>query len=70
MPALMRISGPRFGYRPEMLGAALTTAATLVPTSASALTRSMSTWSMTAMSPGRSRFVRFFVRRSKRAVPV
>ena len=27
MPALIRISGPRLGYRPEMLGAALTTAA-------------------------------------------
>src|SRR3954447_15176924 len=52
-----------------MLGAAFTTAATLQATSESALTRSTSTWSMTAMSPGRSRLVRFFVRRSRRAVP-
>src|SRR3712207_8078877 len=36
----------------------------------SALTRSMSTWSMTATSPGRSRLVRFLVRRSSRTVPV
>src|SRR5215218_8043767 len=52
-----------------MLGEALTTAATLQETSASALTRSMSTWSITAMSPGRRRLVRFFVRRSSRTVP-
>src|SRR4051812_696479 len=30
----------------------------------------MSTWSMTAISPGRSRLVRFLVRRSSRAVPI
>src|SRR5438067_13312352 len=70
MPAETRISGPRFGYRPEMLGAALTTAATRQATSESALTRSTSWWSMTAMSPGRSRLVRFLVRRSSRTVPV
>ena len=35
-----------------MLGAALTTAATWHLTSASALTRSRSAWSMMAMSPG------------------
>src|SRR3954451_24851478 len=52
-----------------MLGAALTTAATLQATRESALTRSMSWWSMTAMSPGRSRLVRFLVRRSRRTVP-
>src|SRR3954465_6479522 len=38
-----------------MLGAALTTAATRHPTRASALTRAMSTGSMTAGSPGRRR---------------
>src|SRR3954464_5661354 len=52
-----------------MLGAALTTAATLQATRESALTRSMSWGSMTAMSPGRSRLVRFLVRRSRRTVP-
>ncbi len=46
----MRICGPRFGYRPEMLGATFTTAPTSHDTSASALTRSRSTWSITAMS--------------------
>src|SRR3712207_7623007 len=30
----------------------------------------MSTWSMTATSPGRNRLVRFLVRRSSRTVPV
>src|SRR5687768_14316053 len=52
-----------------MLGAAFTTAPTWQATSESALTRSMSTWSITAMSPGRSRLVRVLVRRSRRAVP-
>src|SRR4051812_34789605 len=70
MPASTRIPGPRFGYLPDVLGAALTTAPTLPATSESALTRSTSTWSMTAISPGRSRLVRFLVRRSTRAVPV
>ena len=37
--------------------------------SASALTRSRSTWSMTAMSPGSSRLVRSLVRRSSRTDP-
>src|SRR5687768_12742587 len=36
----------------------------------SAATRSMSAWSMTAMSPGRSRLTRSLVRRSARAGPV
>ena len=53
-----------------MLGAALTTAATRQATSASALTRSRSTWSITATSPGRSRLVSVLVRRSSRATPV
>src|SRR3954454_24107913 len=52
-----------------MLGAALTTAQTLALTNASAATRSRSTWSMMAMSPGRRRFVSRFVRRSIRAGP-
>src|SRR5699024_8141619 len=47
-----------------MLLATLRTAATPQATSASALTRSRSTWSMIAMSPGRRRGVRFMVRRS------
>src|SRR3954470_6022751 len=51
-----------------MLGATLTTTAAPRATSASALTRSMSTWSMTAISPGWSRLVRFLVRRSTRTV--
>src|SRR3954466_10975989 len=52
-----------------MLGAAFTTAQTLALTSASAATRSRSTWSMMAMSPGRRRLVSRFVRRSIRAGP-
>src|SRR5215475_23821 len=52
-----------------MLGAAFTTAAAWRRMSASALTRSRSTWSMMATSPGLSRLVRFFVRRSTRAGP-
>src|SRR5690606_13988597 len=51
-----------------MLGATLTTAPTWQETSASALTRSRSTWSMTAISPGWRRLVRSLVRRSSRAV--
>src|SRR4051812_24554031 len=53
-----------------MLQAALTTAAGRQATSASPATASMSMWSMIAMSPGRSRLVRFLVRRSIRAGPV
>src|SRR5579859_5672400 len=53
-----------------MLGDALITAATWQLISASALTRSRSRWSMIAMSPGHSRLVRFFVLRSRRAVPI
>src|ERR1700748_2746450 len=49
--------------------AALTTAETFRLISASAATRSRSTWSMIAMSPGHSRLVRFLVRRSRRAGP-
>src|SRR4051794_34488802 len=52
-----------------MLGEALTTAQILALTSDSAATRSRSTWSMIAMSPGRSRFVSRLVRRSIRAGP-
>src|ERR687885_2032648 len=64
------ICGPRFGYRPEMLHAALTTAAGRHPTRDCAATASMSMWSMIATSPGWRRLVRFFVRRSTRAGPV
>ena len=68
-PASTRSCGPRFGYRPVMLGAALMTAATWQLTSDSALTRSRSAWSMIAISPGRSRLVRVLVRRSSLAGP-
>ena len=68
-PGATRISGPRFGVAAGGARRGVDDAATPQATSASALTRSMSTWSMTAMSPGRSRPVRFFVRRSSRAVP-
>src|SRR6266498_1276449 len=70
MPACTSTSGPRLGYRPEIDGLALSTAATPTATSESAATRSRSTWSMTAMSPGRSRPTRRLVRRSSRTVPV
>src|SRR5690348_12788836 len=53
-----------------MLAATLTTAATCRCSSASALTRSRSSWSMMAMSPGASRLVRFLVRRSSLAGPL
>src|SRR4051795_5862975 len=52
-----------------MLVAMLTTASAPRATRASALTRSMSVWSITAISPGWSRLVRFFVRRSRRGPP-
>src|SRR4051794_17207899 len=64
MPASRRICGPRLGYRPEMLGATLITPLTPQDTSASALTRSRSTWSMIAISPWFSRLVRNLVRLS------
>ena len=51
IPASSRRPGPRFGYRPDTDGTALTTAATSALTSASALTRSRSVWWMTAISP-------------------
>src|SRR6478672_11647856 len=53
-----------------MLGWALTTADTFASTRDSAATRSRSTWSMIAMSPGFSRPASRFVRRSNRATPV
>src|SRR5579863_5883919 len=53
-----------------MLAATLTTAATCLRRSASALTRSRSWWSMMAMSPGASRLVRILVRLSSLAGPV
>src|SRR5215472_494315 len=70
IPASTRSCGPVLGYRPLMLAAALTTAAACRCNSASALTRSRSSWSMMAISPGVSRLVRFFVRRSRRAGPL
>src|SRR5690606_35224576 len=53
-----------------MPAAMLTTAAAPHATSASALTRSTSTWSMMAISPGWRRFVSLLVRRSILATPV
>src|SRR3954469_21196700 len=52
-----------------MLCDALTTARGRIATSDSAATTSMSVWSMIATSPGWSRLVRCFVRRSMRAGP-
>src|SRR5215203_5074441 len=52
-----------------MLADALTTAEGEHATRPSAATRSMSRWSMTAISPGRRRLVRLFVRLSSRAAP-
>src|SRR5215469_10218165 len=69
MPASSSSRGPRFGYLPVMDFAAFTTAATRQSISSSALTRSRSAWSMTAMSPGFSRLTRTFVRGSTRATP-
>ena len=65
-----RISGPRFGYRPEIDGEALTTAVTPALTSASAVARSMSRWSMTTMSLCPTRPSRASLRRDTRATPV
>ena len=62
-------AGPGFGKRPELDGETLTTARTPESASSSAETRSRSTWSMIARSPGRSRLTRSFVRRPSRAVP-
>src|SRR5215510_725318 len=70
IPASTRSCGPALGYRPLMLLATLTTAATCRCTSASALTRSRSSWSMMAISPGARRLVRFLVRRSSLAGPL
>src|SRR5688572_23418726 len=52
-----------------MDAAALITAAGRARTMPSAATRSMSSWSTTATSPGCKRVMRFFVRRSTRAGP-
>ena len=70
IPARTIRIGPPFGYRPEIEASALTTAAAPAAIRPSAATRSMSRWSMTAMSPGSSRFTRSLVRRSTRAGPV
>src|SRR4029453_2301060 len=53
-----------------MQGLALTTPATSAETRASAVARSRSTWSSTAMSPRRSRGSRASARRSTLATPV
>ncbi len=63
-------SGPGFGKRPVCDGETLTTTGAPDSTSSSADTRSRSAWSTIAISPGRSRFTRSFVRRSSRAVAV
>src|SRR5699024_9367352 len=66
MPASRRIAGPRLGYLPEVDFAALSTARGFFATRASALTRSMSTWSMIAISPGCRRLVSALVDASTR----
>ena len=57
------------GYRPVIERDALTTAAGRQAARASPLIRSMSSWSMTAMSPGCRRLVSVFVRASTRTTP-
>ena len=70
MPAASRISGPEVGVAPADAGGGVDHGGRAgTRRSASALTRSMSRWSITAMSPGRSRLVRFLVRESTRATP-
>src|SRR5919108_2778236 len=66
-PALSRIRGPSVGYRPVIEGLALITARTPRATTASAATRSRSSWSITAISPGWIRATSRFVRASTRA---
>ena len=62
-------SGPRFGYRPLIDLAPFTTPPTPAAISDSAETRSRSSWSITATSPGCSRWTSRFVRPSTRARP-
>jgi uncharacterized protein YbaP (TraB family) len=62
MMAATMMSGPRLGYRPLTDGRTLITAPTSQATRASALTRSRSRWSITAISPGLIRLVKFLVR--------
>src|SRR3984957_4316199 len=69
-PALISSWGPRFGYRPVMLGATFTTAPTCCRSSASAPSRARASWWMMAISPSRRRLVRFLVLRSSRAAPI
>src|SRR4051812_5508819 len=70
MPESRRCLGPRLGYRPVIDGAALTTATPPAWGGAPADDRSMSRWSTTAISPGRTRLARLFVRRSTLATAV
>src|SRR5690625_5350584 len=69
IPASNRMPGPRLGWRPEEEGAALRTAAGAHATRPSADTRSISRWSITAISPGWRRFTRVLVEESMRAIP-
>ena len=62
IPAATSRSGPPFGYRPEIDALAFTTAATPAAMRLSAATRSMSRWSMIAISPRPMRFARSLVR--------
>src|SRR5690242_19266908 len=70
MPPRTSASGPGLGKRPDCDSATLTTTRTPDSSSASAETRSMSVWSMIAMSSADSLLTRFFVRRSSLAWPV
>src|SRR5918996_1824297 len=66
-PARSRMSGPSVGYRPVIDGLAFTTVRTPRATSPSAATRSRSSWSITAISPGRIRPMSRLVLGSTRA---
>src|SRR5690625_7781281 len=68
IPASNRMPGPRLGWRPEEEGAALRTAAGAHATRPSADTRSISRWSITAISPGLRRFTWVLVGESMRAI--
>src|SRR5918995_2997642 len=69
MPASSSRIGPRLGYRPLIERAAFTTPPTSAVTSASAETASRSSWSITAISPGATRWTNRLVLGSTRARP-
>src|SRR4029450_287419 len=69
MPASSRRIGPGLGYRPLIDRAAFTTPPTSALTSAWAETPSRSSWSITAISPGATRWTNRLVLGSTRARP-